>query len=1011
MSVASPGDDGVDAALVDQAILDFDAALADNPNADVEAFLPVGPNRLPALVGMIAAALDRARLRQSAGDIPTDRAASPACIEYYLVRYHRELLDHPQALVALLDHDRSSRAATEFPDFQVEAEIGRGNFSIVYRARQLSVNRIVALKVLLDGAYTRTENVARLRLEARILGRLDHPNIVKIYTVGESAGKPYLALEFCSGETLQTRLEKQALLPRVAASLLATLARAIHAAHECSILHRDLTPANVFFMEDGTPRVGDFGLSRLADAPANLTPHVAAIGTPAYAAPELTGLLGPNAPPVTERADIFSLGGILYHCLTRQPPFPGKGAVDVALAVVNDDPVPPRRIAPEVPRDMEAICLKCLSKAPGERYESALALAEDLERFLIDKPTLARPVTWPQQVVRWGRRNPWAVAVMGVLTLLLGVVAFLYAQSESHRQQAQKSHEAVLAQVQAQRRILREYALRVFDTRLFKPDQSRSVQCEILAQIWQHYETMQGQTPADVDLLLSRSELCVGLISLYHGQGKVEECLVWIDRCADLVQHPLLANLADPAHQLRLADILRDLLVPHVRVRFPRLVSQWGRWALALREPAIRQGDLKARLANHQTRRNFGCLLLHQCYHAEAAELLQVDQGYLRQLTNGEVPVPPGGDLADIRQEYLQNISLLAEGYLLVNERSNAVECWREICRHGSRYLDEMPEMPHRQIAVIRALSRLTDHERADLEIPPLLELLEQCKRTLSNWRKLDPENCAIENWFAEVHEISADIHVKSNQPELALADFREAIIMLESRHLQHGADYLTRFRLLDTRARLARLAYELKNHQLVQQVAAQTAEEALSLLREGREEHAVHLWGRTGSGNLITALRHAHCYEQAVAVNLEVRALFLNQVGKQSNDLLAYQGLSEAWTQLGKTHWAQENHEQTEYALTQAVAVARELHHRFAEQRGVLDDRLRRLGRFFEEQAKYPALMDCLDERADLAAQDATLARWLARDYQKLVRELPDEFQALREHCAREAARLGAAP
>ncbi|MBX6315701.1 MAG: serine/threonine protein kinase, partial [Isosphaeraceae bacterium] len=258
---------------------------------------------------------------------------------------------------------------------------------VVYRARQVGLGRIVALKRLLRGEAAASEDVARFRAEAEAAARLDHPHIVPVFNVAEHAGEPYFLMKFVAGTTLARRLAEGPLPPIEAARLLAPVARAIQHAHEHGVLHRDLKPSNILIDPDGHPYVGDFGLAKRIDADASLTQTGAILGTPSYMAPEqAAGSRGPVGPA----ADVYALGAILYQMLTGRPPFQAASPIDTIRLVLEQDPVPPRALNPRVDPDLEMIALKCLQKPIELRYPSAAALADDLEAYLDGRPVSAR---------------------------------------------------------------------------------------------------------------------------------------------------------------------------------------------------------------------------------------------------------------------------------------------------------------------------------------------------------------------------------------------------------------------------------------------------------------------------------------------------------------------------------------------------------------------------------------------------------------------------------------------
>jgi serine/threonine-protein kinase len=289
------------------------------------------------------------------------------------------------------------------PGYEITGRLGRGGMGMVYRARHIHLNRDVAIKLMLDDNSSTPEYQVRFRAEANILASLRHPNIVQIHDAGLQGGKLYLVLELVEGGSLDLMLGGVAWGAKAAAALVGKLARAIHACHEKGILHRDLKPANVLLTAEGEPKIADFGLAKRIDAVTGLTASGAMLGTPAYMAPEQAG--GPAA-SVGRVADVYGLGAILYELLTGRPPFHGETPLDVLQRVRCDEPTPPGTVRPGVPRALETICLKCLQKAPTQRYDSALELALDLERFLRGETIQGRLPAWPVRTARWMARHP-----------------------------------------------------------------------------------------------------------------------------------------------------------------------------------------------------------------------------------------------------------------------------------------------------------------------------------------------------------------------------------------------------------------------------------------------------------------------------------------------------------------------------------------------------------------------------------------------------------------------------
>jgi serine/threonine protein kinase len=357
--------------------------------------------------------------------------------------------------------------------FEILGELGRGGMGVVYKARQLGLHRTVALKMILTGFQAGLKDLARFRAEAAALARLQHPNIVQIYDFGEAAGRPYFVLEFVAGGSLAQHLQGKPQPVRPAAQLVETLARAVHAAHDNGVIHRDLKPANILLRDERegasdasgdhlplgsrlatfVPKITDFGLAKCAvgdgEAPDLPTVTGELLGTPNYMSPEQA--MVPRQ-PVGPAADVYALGAILYELLTGRPPFTGETPLATVMQVLQNEPVSVTNLQPDVPRDLETICLKCLRKEPRQRYASALELAEDVQRFLRDEPIRARPVRAVEKLRRWVRRHPVPAGLLaaGLLAPVVALIAMSLLSArlvrsialESAAQQAELLEEA-----------------------------------------------------------------------------------------------------------------------------------------------------------------------------------------------------------------------------------------------------------------------------------------------------------------------------------------------------------------------------------------------------------------------------------------------------------------------------------------------------------------------------------------------------------------------------------------
>jgi serine/threonine-protein kinase len=316
---------------------------------------------------------------------------------------------------------RQPRVMPKIPDYEIFHELGRGGMGVVYKARQTGLQRLCALKMILGGAHATSEAATRFLTEAAAIAKLQHPNIVQIYHIGEADGLPFFELEFVPGGSLEKSLDGTPWSPKKAADMAEKLALAMGEAHRQGIVHRDLKPGNVLLTRDGSPKITDFGLAKAMDSETGVTRTESILGSPSYMAPEQAEGRTKEASPET---DVYALGAILYELITGRPPFRGATLLETLEHVKHAEPVPPSRLVPNVPRDLETICLKCLSKEPEKRYRTADELAGELRSFLDDKPIKARPISRPARAVRWCRRNPRDAALVGLLTLLPFILAF-----------------------------------------------------------------------------------------------------------------------------------------------------------------------------------------------------------------------------------------------------------------------------------------------------------------------------------------------------------------------------------------------------------------------------------------------------------------------------------------------------------------------------------------------------------------------------------------------------------
>ena len=322
----------------------------------------------------------------------------------------------PEAAPPAAEHPR------RFGDYELLGKIARGAMGVVYRARQTSLNRSVALKMMLAGRFANHDEIRRFRTEAQAAARLDHPNIVAIYEVGEHDGQQYFTMRLVEGTNLADEMCNLQRDHRAAARVLVDIAHAVDFAHQHGVLHRDLKPSNILIDRRGQPQVTDFGLAKCTNEDACSTLSGQIMGTVAYMSPEQAAGKSKN---VTSASDVYSLGAILYEMLTGETPFKADNPLDILTKVQSEDPRSPRKLNPAIDRDIETVCLKCLEKNPDRRYGSAEGLARDLETWLAGKPVSARAITFPERTAKWIRQHPahTVVVMLGATLIATAVLA------------------------------------------------------------------------------------------------------------------------------------------------------------------------------------------------------------------------------------------------------------------------------------------------------------------------------------------------------------------------------------------------------------------------------------------------------------------------------------------------------------------------------------------------------------------------------------------------------------
>jgi serine/threonine protein kinase/uncharacterized protein (DUF2267 family) len=461
----------------------------------------------------------------------------------------------------------TQRRVRYFGDYELLEEIARGGMGIVYRARQASLNRIVAVKMLLFGEFSSDEHVKRFRAEAEAAASLQHPNIVAIHEIGRHEGLHYFSMDYVPSRNLAELVRNGPLPARRAAKYLKTIAEAIDYAHGRGVLHRDLKPSNVLIDETDEPRITDFGLAKRLKLDSELTATGHILGSPSFMPPEQAdrtrGTLG-------RQSDIYSLGALLYHVLTGRPPFVAETIEEILFQVLNIEPVSPRLLNGSVPRDLETICLKCLRKEPRGRYGTAGEVAQELDCWLAGRPIRARAAGVPEKIWRWSRRRPALAGLIGTALVLLLTVAFgsslLFSREKRARMnEANLRHVAEVSEKKAQSEANKSRQVALLWEHLLQdigPATPLNTRIKILRPAAERVRKEfagQPETLLELKTALARAYHEMGMYSEMEGMaGEVLELSRWNHKEPDAAISAALCLLADALmHQHKLGDAER----------------------------------------------------------------------------------------------------------------------------------------------------------------------------------------------------------------------------------------------------------------------------------------------------------------------------------------------------------------------------------------------------------------------------------------------------------------------
>ncbi|MFI5454722.1 MAG: protein kinase [Isosphaerales bacterium] len=729
-------------------------------------------------------------------------------------------LSHPPAAGARIRY---------FGDYELTGEIARGGMGIVYRARQISLNRPVALKMILAGKLASEADVQRFRNEAEAVANLDHPGIVPIHEVGLHEGLTYFSMKLIEGGSLAERLGEFTADPRAAAKLLAAAARAVHHAHQRGVLHRDLKPSNILVDRQGQPHVSDFGLAKRVEADPELTQSGAILGSPPYIAPEqTTGRRG----AITVATDVYGLGAVLYAMLAGRPPFRADSVQETIEQVRQREPEPPSGFNHRVDRDLQTICLKCLSKDPQRRFGSAQELVEDLERWLRGEPIAARPVTRAERGWRWCRRNPVVALLTGLVAalVLVGVAGLAVSNLSVARERdaARAQRRRAEAHFRQARDAVDQMLTEVGQTTLADVPQLEPVRRALLLKALAFYREFLRDRPSepsvrleagrayrragDINVLLGRHteaedalrrsiDLLAGLAPVLPGSGdRREELARSRHSLGELLKTTGRAAMAEP--ELREALALRQALAdrspsPEHRQDLAESQMAIGRWLREAGRPAEAGSAFREALQLHEAlaakdpdqpehRYQVGMTL-------NSLAVLEGDQGRYaeaRQYVERAVAQQEAALKADPRNpryrfQLAQQLKNLGTMLLALKEYEKAKQPMDQALEVSRGLVDDFPHVPKYRNDLARSHNNLAVLLNAGGD--PRTALAE-CRQALDLDEALATEFPGVPEYRVDLGRASAflgQLLHASGRPGEAVAAYLRAIELLESQRIK----------------------------------------------------------------------------------------------------------------------------------------------------------------------------------------------------------------------------------
>ncbi|NQU25714.1 MAG: protein kinase [Candidatus Nealsonbacteria bacterium] len=691
-----------------------------------------------------------------------------------------------------------------FGNYELLEEIGRGGMGIVYRARQLSADRIVALKLIqrdrLAGLshHTQANTLGRFRHEARAAAKLEHEHIVTVYEVGEIDGQPFFSMRYVEGRDLAQMLRDGPIANRRAAGYMEPVARAVHEAHSLGILHRDLKPQNIpVDSKTGHALVADFGLAKLSEGQEELTKAGEVMGTPSYMSPEQAL----DSASVTALTDVYGLGATLYHILTGRPPFQAATPVETLRQVIDELPAAPRQVNPSIDRDLETVCLKCLEKDPARRYLSAAALADDLKRYLAGEPIVARPISLFERTYRWCRRNP-GIASLAASTVTLLIVALVATfvgfvttrsalqDTESARKQAEKSFQQAQGAVD-------DFLTTVSEDTLLNEPGMQPLRRKLLTKALDYYRQFlieRGDDPTIRDEL-AEAQFRVGVMT--EEIDSPEKAIVPLRRARDMQQQLVAESPNDPDRLKALANTLNAIGGALHRQGKAEEALKAHREAAKVRrrlvETAPKEPESRRMLANSFM--NIGTIELENQNFEEAKLQLESAQNFRREL------LQQGHDDPEIRRDVGKGHFTLATLAMQLGEATVALDHLDGAIEVFGKLLDQEPRKLANQkylVLCYRTKADLLAYTKANLTPEARTEAIElalyqdalylyhNAVQLMEKLARTNPDVPEYQAELAGLYIVLGQFQDEQRQPDLALESYGQARDILETLAAEH---------------------------------------------------------------------------------------------------------------------------------------------------------------------------------------------------------------------------------